>query len=387
MLLAVTQRLINEYGKQFINGRLTNKDLDTLYNGCFQAVGGKIPSDTPSDLAFTKMEAMLDFVITIGSQMSEKQLLTLLPRLFAKDKELVKAKFLRQESLAKYFLVMTIARFPQNEDFLLKRDHKNKDKLGDVKDLYEKISEDIQNSLLPQGENEEKYPQILANFMKIIWPSKVCLLTHRVEDKANILRVALERLKKKITESLEIPPKERKKALREIKASSQNLATIFDDIQHKKQLEIVEAFKNLGIKGEMTTLYESLREIDSKLDVELNKLNDEKNQVSLSGASLESSRSSSITVADNYTEDTRPTSSLSVQNPRANKGSIWSSLSSCFFKRPSSPEDARSLISKSVSPILPPIISSGGILSEQRVIRPIATKNPPEDVPTNFRHF
>ena len=74
MLLAVTQRLINEYGKQFINGTLTNKDLDTLYNGCFQAVGGKIPSDTPSDLAFTKMEAMLDFVITIGSQMSEKQL-------------------------------------------------------------------------------------------------------------------------------------------------------------------------------------------------------------------------------------------------------------------------------------------------------------------------
>lgn len=379
MLLTTTQILINNYGKQFINGTLTDEDLDTLYKDCFRAVGEKKPSDTPSDMAFTKMEAMLDFVIPIGSQMSEKQLLTLIPRLFAKDKEFVKKDFLRGETLAKYFLVMTISRFPQNEDYLLKRDLKNEDKLGDVKELYEKISEDIQKSLLPPGVSEEKYPQILSNFMKIIWPSKVSLLTHMVEDKANTLHIALERLKKLITENLDIPSKERNKAMREIKASSKNLAIIFNDIQQYKQTEILAAFTNLNTKGEMTAFYESFRELDSKLDIEFDKLrSDEKKHVCLSSASLESSRSSSVSVVETYTEGSRPTSSLSVPYPRANTSSIWSSLSSCFFKRPSSSDDTRSLLSKSVSPSLPPIISSGDTLTGQQVIRPIATKTTEE---------
>lgn len=348
MLLELTQELIKHFEKKFTDGTITDQELSDFYSEkIFAPKGVKNAAERPSNTAYTTMEAMLDFVITIAPKMSERQLLQLIPRLFSVEEIYIKTKFMRTESLSKYFLVMTAILFPNNEEALLNSDSTEGTPLSDdLKPLYQTISDAIKNSLFDKSVDDEakkiEYPTLYNNFMKMIWPSKARLLIHMAEDNANTLDLTIQTLTN-TARDLYRSDKEFKKATKALSKPGKNLKTIFAEINDKKTIDMIVAVKHLQKAGEMTAICSSLTKINNTLNNELNKITeDEKKTSDINSHNLDRSNSSSFQSLTDTAS--RSNSKLAESRPESiRSASLWS----CFFRPRSASLDASALISGS----------------------------------------
>jgi hypothetical protein len=171
MLLQITKKLVDTYKSKFLQETITEEELTELYKPThFKASKKKkvVPTERPSDTYYERKDAILDFVIAIGAEMSEYQLQELNKKLVTVESKyaqnLQSEGFMRDDTLAKYFVAYAAWRFPKNEALIFD-------------------SPEIRETLNAAKENTT-YKELHDDFMKLMWPAKILLMIHIAEDKA-----------------------------------------------------------------------------------------------------------------------------------------------------------------------------------------------------------
>ncbi|HAU1296599.1 Dot/Icm T4SS effector VipE [Legionella pneumophila] len=114
MPLTQTQRLINTYGASLKNGTISNEELINLLDpNTFTKSEGYVDPNAPvSDSNHSKMDAIKDFVLTIGPTLDSEILHQLTSRMIELSPPGDRNTFMRGSSLEKAFLAFEMAHYP-----------------------------------------------------------------------------------------------------------------------------------------------------------------------------------------------------------------------------------------------------------------------------------
>ncbi|MCH9756534.1 MAG: VipE [Gammaproteobacteria bacterium] len=118
MPLTSTQQLIKDYGQKIIKKTITDDEICALMEDKrFQQSTGYVDPNQPiTDKNHTKLNALQDFVITLGPQLSPENLHQLTERLIRLAPRGDDNTFMRGSSLEKCFLAYELVRSPQNAE-------------------------------------------------------------------------------------------------------------------------------------------------------------------------------------------------------------------------------------------------------------------------------
>ncbi len=117
MPLQQTHKLMNKYGKSLKNGTISDQALDQLLHpNTFKrspANGYVDPNKPVTDSNHTQMDAIKDFVETIGEELSPEVLHTLTHRIIQRAPDAGENTFMRNSTLEKAFLAYEMTRYPE----------------------------------------------------------------------------------------------------------------------------------------------------------------------------------------------------------------------------------------------------------------------------------
>ncbi|KTD59339.1 VipE [Legionella santicrucis] len=117
MPLQQTRKLMKKYGESLKNGTISDQTLDQLLQpNTFKrapANGYVDPNKPVTDSNHTQMDAIKDFVETIGEELSPEILHTLTHRIIQRAPDTGANTFMRNSTLEKAFLAYEMARYPQ----------------------------------------------------------------------------------------------------------------------------------------------------------------------------------------------------------------------------------------------------------------------------------